>query len=76
MYAVGDLKPRLDVWGLRRRVYFSWRCAVLCRCTRRRIASDFPNVHAWMQDVWLLPCSGTLQVCMAMRLGKKKVPPC
>jgi hypothetical protein len=33
------------------------------RCTRRRIAADFPNLQAWMQDVWLLPCSGALRVC-------------
>lgn len=40
--------------------------AVYCaffRCTRRRIASDFPHIHAWMRDVWLLPAGpGTLQV--------------
>ena len=34
----------------------------LFKCTRRRIASDCPNLQAWMQDVWLLPCSGSMRV--------------
>ena len=34
----------------------------LFRCTRRRIAADCPNLQAWMQDVWLMPCSGSMQV--------------
>eukprot|EP00892_Ulva_mutabilis_P010512 jgi/Ulvmu1/7833/UM004_0062.1 len=34
----------------------------LFRCTRRRIAADCPNLQAWMQDVWLLPCSSSMKV--------------
>lgn len=26
----------------------------LFKCTRYRIKADFPNIQAWMQDVWLI----------------------
>jgi putative glutathione S-transferase len=26
----------------------------LFKCARYRIAADFPNIQAWMQDVWLI----------------------
>lgn len=39
----------------------------LFRCTRRRIGADCPNLQAWMQDVWLMPCSGSMQVGRSAR---------
>ena len=28
--------------------------STLFKCSRFRIKADFPHLHAWMQDVWLL----------------------
>lgn len=82
-FLMGDIFTDADLRLLPTVVRYDAVYNSLFRCTRRRIAADCPNLQAWMQDVWLMPCAGSMQVgphlcCVGipefMRTGHAAVP--